>query len=175
MMGQISMKEDGTVVKYSSQFPDPVALVTVATDERVNVMTVAWASPVSFDPPVLMVSIAPERFTHDLVLKAGEFGVSILAEDQDELSSLAGTLSGARTDKLAMEEFETLPAEHVRAPLIAGARAWIECKLVRHDSVGDHTVFYGEVLRTAVDEMKKPLVLFNRIYYGLGRVVSNYP
>ena len=59
--------------------------------------------------------------------------------------------------------------------LIAGARAWIECTLIRYDAVGDHTVFYGEVLRTAVDESKKPLVLFNRIYYRLGSVKGNYP
>jgi flavin reductase (DIM6/NTAB) family NADH-FMN oxidoreductase RutF len=41
--------------------------------------------------------------------------------------------------------------------------------------VGDHTVFYGEVIRSEVDETKSPLVLFNREYYRLGDVIGSYP
>ena len=160
---------------YSSQFPDPVALVTVATDKRTNVMTVGWASPVSSDPPILMVSIAPQRFTHDLILEAKEFGVSILADDQKKLSELAGTLTGGKTDKLSRREFETFPAERIKAPLIKGARAWFECKLHSHQTVGDHTVFYGTVLETKGDATKSPLVLFYRKYYALGDEKGVYP
>jgi flavin reductase (DIM6/NTAB) family NADH-FMN oxidoreductase RutF len=160
---------------YSSQFPDPVALVTVATKARTNVMTVGWASPVSSDPPILMVSIAPQRFTHDLILEAKEFGVSVLSDDQKKLSELAGTLTGGKTDKLARPEFATLAAEKIKAPLVAGARAWFECTLHSHQTVGDHTVFYGTVLRTAFDATKSPLVLFYRKYYALGEVRGTYP
>ena len=70
---------------------------------------------------------------------------------------------------------ETLPAEKIDAPLIAGARAWFECKLVSHHTVGDHTVFYGEVLRTSWDKTKSALVLFDRSYYALGEARGNYP
>jgi flavin reductase (DIM6/NTAB) family NADH-FMN oxidoreductase RutF len=167
--------EEVFMPSYSSQFPDPVALVTVATTTRTNVMTVGWASPVSSNPPVLMVSIAPQRFTHDLILQTGEFGVSILSDDQKKLSELAGTLTGARTDKLARPEFETFAAETIKAPLVAGARAWFECMLHSHQIVGDHTVFYGTVVRTAFDASKSPLVLFCRKYYALGGVKGTYP
>ncbi len=160
---------------YSSQFPDPVALVTVATKKHTNVMTVGWASPVSSKPPILMVSIAPGRFTHDLILEAKEFGVSVLADDQKKLSEIAGTLSGAKTSKLAMPEFETFQAEKIGAPLISGARAWFECALHSHQTVGDHTVFYGNVLRSTFDESKSPLVLFYRKYYALGEERGTYP
>jgi flavin reductase (DIM6/NTAB) family NADH-FMN oxidoreductase RutF len=122
-----------------------------------------------------MVSIAPKRFTHDLILEAKEFGVSILADDQKRLSEIAGTLSGAKTDKLAMAEFETLGAEKIKAPLVAGARAWFECALHSHETVGDHTVFYGVVLRSAFDESKSPLVLFYKRYYALGEERGTYP
>lgn len=160
---------------YSTQFPDPVALVTVATKTRTNVMSVGWASPVSSTPPILMVSIAPQRFTHDLILEAKEFGVSILADDQKKLSELAGTLTGARTDKLARPEFGTFAAEKIEAPLVTGARAWFECTLHSHQTIGDHTVFYGTVIRAAFDESRSPLVLFYRKYYALGEVRGTYP
>lgn len=163
------------MARYSSQFPDPVALVTVATDKETNFMTVGWASPVSFAPPILMVSIAPARHTHDLILEAGEFGVSILADDQRELSTLGGTRSGRDVDKIAEGSVKTVPGEKIAAPHIGGARAWLECKLVSHATVGDHTVFYGEVLKTTADESKSALVLFDRVYYALGEERGVYP
>jgi len=122
-----------------------------------------------------MVSIAPPRFTHDLIIEAKEFGVSILADDQKLLSEIAGTLSGSKKDKLAMREFESFPAEKIQAPLIKGARAWLECSLHSHHTVGDHTVFYGNVLRSAYDESKSPLILFYKKYYALGKERGAYP
>jgi flavin reductase (DIM6/NTAB) family NADH-FMN oxidoreductase RutF len=163
------------MARYSSQFPDPVTLVTAATKGRTNVMAVGWTSPVSLEPPILMVSIAPQRFTHDMIMEAGEFAVCVLADDQKILSEIAGTLSGRDENKLALQEFRTTEAELIRAPLISGARASFECQLVSTETVGDHTVFYGEVLRTVVDESKSPLVLFNRIYYALGERKGDYP
>jgi flavin reductase (DIM6/NTAB) family NADH-FMN oxidoreductase RutF len=161
--------------RYSSHFPDPVVLVTVATDAHTNVMTVGWVTPVSFAPPILMVSIAPERFTHDLMIEAGEFGVSVLADDQKKLSTIAGTQSGKVIDKFDRTEFETIASEIISAPLIKGARAWYECKLVSQHSIGDHTAFFGEVVRSDADETKSPLILFNRKYYSLGEELGVYP
>jgi flavin reductase (DIM6/NTAB) family NADH-FMN oxidoreductase RutF len=161
--------------RYSSHFPDPVVLVTVATDKHTNVMTVGWVTPVSFSPPILMVSIAPERFTHDLLVEAGEFGVSVLAHDQKKLSTIAGTQSGKKIDKFDRTEFATIASELISAPLIEGARAWYECKLVAQQTIGDHTAFFGEVLRSDADESKSPLILFNRKYYSLGEEIGVYP
>ena len=161
--------------RYSSQFPDPVVLVSVATDTETNVMTVGWASPISFDPPILGISVAPERYTHDLLLEAGEFSVSILSEEQKELSTIAGSISGADENKLDNPVFKTFKAEKIKAPHVTGARAWLECKLHSHHTVGDHTVFYGEVVRMIVDETKSPLVLFNQKYFSLGQEQGFYP
>jgi flavin reductase (DIM6/NTAB) family NADH-FMN oxidoreductase RutF len=163
------------MARYSSQFPDPVVLITVATATETNVMTVGWATPISFEPPILAVSIAPERYTHDLLLEAGEFGVSILSDEQKELATAAGTLSGADENKLDNPVFKTFKSEKIDAPHVSGARAWLECKLHSHQSVGDHTVFFGEVIRMMVDETKSPLVLFNQRYFTLGREQGLYP
>lgn len=163
------------MAKYSSQFPDPVALITVATAKKTNVMTVGWTSPISFDPPILLVSIAPKRFTHDLIVQSGEFGVSILADDQKDLATLAGTFSGSEIDKIARMEYNTFPAQLISVPLVRGARAWFECRVQSSTSVGDHTAFFGKVLRAEADESKKPLVLFNRVYYALGDERGSYP
>ena len=163
------------MARYSSQFPDPVCIVTVESHGRRNAMTVGWASPVSFKPPILMVSIAPQRHTHDMFIQAAEFGVSVLSDDQKELSTLAGTISGRDVDKLALPEFAISSGNHIGAPLIQGARAWLECSLLDHQSIGDHTVFYGEILEFRSDETKNPLILFNGRYFALGNVKGDYP
>lgn len=162
-------------LSYSSHIPNPVALITVATAAHKNVMTAAWVTPVSADPPILMVSVRPSRFTHDLVLEAKEFGVSILADDQKKLSEIAGTLSGKRKDKLALPGFESFAARKIRSPLILGAHAWLECVLHSHHTAGDHTAFYGTVVEARVDETKRPLVLFEHNYFALGEVKGVYP
>lgn len=161
--------------RYSSHFPDPVVLVTVVANGKTNVMTVGWVTPVSFTPPILMISVAPERYTHDLLVQAGEFGVSILADNQKKLSTIAGTQSGKKVDKLDRTEFELIDSELISAPLIKGARAWYECKIVARHVIGDHTAFFGEVLRSDADESKMPLILFNRKYYSLGDECGVYP
>lgn len=163
------------MIRYSSHFADPVVLVTVAHEGKANVMTAAWATPVSFEPPILMVSISPKRYTHDLIVGSGEFGVSILADDQKHLSTIAGTLSGAKVNKLERPEFETFAGEKISAPLIAGARAWYECRLHDFHTIGDHTAFYGEVLASRADQSKSPLVLYFRHYYRLGEEIGAYP
>jgi flavin reductase (DIM6/NTAB) family NADH-FMN oxidoreductase RutF len=162
-------------LSYSSQIPNPVALVTVATGDHQNVMTAAWVTPVSADPPILMVSIRPSRFTHDLILEAKEFGVSVLADDQKKLSEIAGTLSGKKKDKLALPGFESFAGKRIKAPLVKGAHAWFECVLHSYHTAGDHTAFYGTVIETKVDETKPPLVLFQHKYYALGEVKGVYP
>ena len=162
-------------LSYSSQIPNPVALITVATAEHKNVMTAAWVTPVSADPPILMVSVRPSRFTHDLILEAKEFGVSVLSDDQKKLSEIAGTLSGKKKDKLALPGFESFAAKKIKAPLILGAHAWFECSLHSHHTAGDHTAFYGTVIEMKVDATKGPLVLYQHKYSALGGLKGVYP
>ncbi len=47
--------------------PGPVVLVTSKHEEVVNIMTAAWTTPISHDPPLVGVSISPRRFTHELI------------------------------------------------------------------------------------------------------------
>ena len=160
---------------HSNQFCLPVAIVSVAAGEKVNIMTAAWVGPLSHRPPIVYVSIAPKRYTHDLILQAGEFSLSILTDKQREFSSAAGTVSGRKEDKLKQPIFQTEPGIAIKAPRLKEVRAVLECKLINHFTAGDHTVFIGEVINFVEDESKSPLILFSRKYYGLGKYLADYP
>ncbi|MBE3585000.1 MAG: flavin reductase family protein [Thermoanaerobacter sp.] len=139
----------------------PVCLVGAMEDGRHNVMTAAWISQVSHNPLLVMVSIAPGRFTHDMIVRTGEFMISILSAEQQEVSSFCGSRSGRDVDKIAQLQLKTEPAKVIRVPRISGCVANLECRLVSRHTAGDHTLFIGEVVAadTAGAE-KQPLVMY---------------
>ncbi len=127
--------------------PGPVVLVTAKYRDRVNVMTAAWAVPISLRPPLVGVSIAPQRFTHDLIKRSGQFALNIPGRALLEKVELCGTLSGHRVDdKFAAAGLTPLDALEVDAPLIEECLGHLECALVEAITLGDHTLFVGEVI-----------------------------
>jgi flavin reductase (DIM6/NTAB) family NADH-FMN oxidoreductase RutF len=142
-------------------------LVSAETDGVRNVMTAAWSSPTSFDPPLILISIGTTRFTHDLIMKSKEFAINILSEDQMELAVFCGNVSGRELDKFKTKDISSRPAKKIRAPLINGCAANIECKVRSYLLTGDHTVFVGETVRYDEDSSKRPLVRLRGMFYGV--------
>ena len=66
--------------------PAPVAVVTVDLEgERVG-LTVASLVSLSLDPPLVGVAVRRTAALHELLRRAGEFGVSVLAAGQEHLA-----------------------------------------------------------------------------------------
>jgi flavin reductase (DIM6/NTAB) family NADH-FMN oxidoreductase RutF len=160
--------------KVTAVFAESVAVLTVKTGETVNAMTAAWAIPVSQRPPLVVVHVAPQRHSHDMVMEAKEFGLSILADDQAEMSQHAGTTSGRKSDKFASGLLVQRPSRVIDSPVLEGCAATLECKLEKAISMGDHTIFVGRVVAFEGDPSKKPLVLHRGKYYRLGEMVGKY-
>ncbi len=154
----------------SSQFAECVALITAKLGDKENAMPATWAIPVSFSPKLVAVNIAPERFTHDMIKESGKFGVCLLADGQMDLSKYAGSCSGRDTEK-----FDRIPSfrGETGLPLVQGAVACMECRVVDAVTEGDHTVFTGEVINLYAAE-KKPLLLFRGEYHRLGGSLGRY-
>lgn len=122
-------------------------------------MAAEWAYNVSYRPFLIAVHIDRANVTHDEILAAGEFGVSLVSEDQAAAMRFAGHFSKADTDKLSSSAFDTYPGKRIRAPMIRGSLLNAECRLVQHLPIGDHTAFIGEVVEFSVDPEARPLVL----------------
>ncbi len=162
------------VSKATSEFAESVAVVTVRKDGKLNAMTAAWAIPVSHRPALVVVHIAPQRFTHDILMETKEFGLSILAEDQMEVSQHAGTLSGRKVDKFEGDTLKAKPSRVIDTPVLEGCSATMECRLEKAIAMGDHTIFVGRVVAMEKDPEKKPLLLHRGVYYKLGDSVGKY-
>jgi flavin reductase (DIM6/NTAB) family NADH-FMN oxidoreductase RutF len=127
------------------QFASGVTVVTTVDRDRNPLgLTVSSFCSVSLDPPLVLVCIDNRSETHDGFEATGVFGVSILAEGQEDWSDRFA-FGGA--EKFTAAALDT--GEHL-VPLVPGALAHLECRVSGALPGGDHTIYVGEVLRLSI-------------------------
>jgi len=137
---------------YSHHYPRLAVIVTVHAGDKDNAMAAAWHCPLSFKPPLYGVSISPRRFTHDLIVEAGEFGVNFVPMEKAELIASVGGSSGREVDKFHRYQIAKEKSLKTSAPLLAEAYACYECRLVAHQTYGDHVWFVGQVVASHFEQ-----------------------
>ena len=130
-----------------------IYIVTARKGPEINGMVASWVSQVSFVPPLIMVAIKEERYSHAMIEQAKVFAVNILSTQQHELIP-AFTGKHTPAEKFLHTSHET---RNTGAPIIKDALAYLDCKLVEQFTPGDHTLFIGEVVEGAVMHEGVPL------------------
>jgi flavin reductase (DIM6/NTAB) family NADH-FMN oxidoreductase RutF len=107
-----------------------------------NLMTLNWATQLSFDPKLIGVAVEREAVTHELISGGQAFSLCIVdREDRAIVRKFVkpveddGTLNG-----FAVFERRT------GAPILAQCVAWLDCEVRQAVEVGGHTLFVGEVV-----------------------------
>lgn len=168
-------------------YPVPAVMVSVAEKEgKSNIITVAWAGTVCTNPPMLTISVRPERYSYHMIKETGEFVVNLTTEDLAFATDYCGVKSGRDTDKWRDMKLTREPASKVSVPLIKESPVNLECKVVRVDELGSHHMFLAEVVAVDVDEKymderdtfhlskAKPLAYSHGRYYGLGELLGTF-
>jgi flavin reductase len=125
-------------------FATGVTVVTVG-GQNPHAMTANSFTAVSLDPALVLVCVERNAIMHRALLDGRNFGVSVLASDQEEVALYFAD----RRRPLGAAQFEYgtwRKGEHTGAPLLAGAVAHLECELWRAYDGGDHTIFLGRLL-----------------------------
>ena len=167
------MKINGDMKKFHQYaFPMQTVLVT-CNDEtgKTNIITIAWHTTISKIPPLYGISLAPGRYSHDLIKNTKEFVINFVQYELVNKAHFCGTHTGKKTDKINETRLTLAPSQKVKVPLIKECYAHLECKLARSLTVGDHTLFIGEILSVQADEnaFSNDLLQINRIqplYYA---------
>lgn len=159
--------------------PRHVVLVTCCSRSgRANAITLAWSMPTSFRPPMVAISVAPERYSHGLIEETGEFVINVPTLELLSKVYLIGTRSGREADKFKEAGLTARPAKRVRPPIIEECIAHLECAVVHRLTTGDHTLFVGEVVAAYADEaafkekVLSPKVAKPVLHYGLDRFTT---
>jgi len=138
-----------------------ITIVTAAHDGIQHGMTVSSFTSVSLTPAQILISLAQNTRTHDLIMRSHHFGVTVLAEDQIDLSDrFAGRMSDDMPRLDGVETFTLVS----KTPLLKNGLAQLDCHVVTTVGSGTHTIFIGDVLSSQSVDGGNPLLYYNRGY-----------
>ena len=145
------------------RFATGVTVITTVLDGEQHAMTCNSFTSVSLEPVLVLFCAEKIARFHDVVLAAGTFTVSVLAQGQEDVSRRFAVRGRPLED-----QFEGLPhrvGDVTGAAVLDGALAALECRTVSTTDAGDHTVVIGEVLGLGVpDPAGDPLLYYEGRY-----------
>jgi flavin reductase (DIM6/NTAB) family NADH-FMN oxidoreductase RutF len=137
-----------------------VAIVAAEADGQRRGMTVSSLTSVSLEPPLVLVVLNARSDTARTVRKAGVFGVSILAADQQTAAEIFA--DAQRED--ARFSVGAWRQGALGAPLLVGALACFEARVLQDHAAGTHCIIVGEVELEEQVREAAPLVYYFRKY-----------
>ena len=146
-MGKVTFKPGNML------YPLPAVMVSCQRPgEKPNIITIAWTATVCSTPPMLSISIRPERYSYDIVKETGEFVVNLTTKDLAYATDYCGVKSGRDVDKFKEMGLNEQKSNVISAPGIAECPVNIECKVVDVKELGSHAMFLAEVVSVQVDD-----------------------
>jgi flavin reductase len=148
-----------------AHFATGVTVVSARHGPLLAGMTANAIASISVDPPILMASIAHKAETHGAIIGSHAFAASVLADDQRDLAEcFAQPTTAAKLTGFcdaSWHEAET------GSPILEGALAYFDCRLLERHAGGDHTIFLGEIVAAGFREDAAPLVWYGSAYRRL--------
>ena len=176
-------------VMVSCQYPagkEDALCTNPALAGKPNIITVAWAGTVCTNPPMLSISVRPERYSYHMIEESGEFVVNLTTEQLVRATDFCGVRSGKDIDKFKEMHLTPLPSKEISAPGIAESPVNIECKVKEIVPLGSHHMFLAEVVSVSVSEKyfdktgkfhlnrSKPICYSHGGYFTLGEQVGSF-
>ena len=168
-------------------YPLPVVMVSVADKEgKQNIITIAWTGTICSDPPMVSISVRPERYSYHMIKETGEFVINLTTKELAFATDYCGVKSGRDVDKFAAMQLTPVRGEKVKAPLIAESPVNLECKVTEVKHLGTHDMFMAEVVCVHADEkymdekhkfhLEKadPIIYSHGSYFGCGELLGTF-
>ena len=168
-------------------YPLPAVLVSVA--DRVgksNLFTVAWTGTICSDPPMVSISVRPERYSHHMIEETGEFVINLTTDALVYATDYCGVKSGRDVDKWSAVNLTPIAADYVKAPMVKESPVNLECRVTQKLELGTHDMFLAEILAVHVDDQymddsgrfnlndSRPLVYSHGRYLTIGKEIGSF-
>ena len=144
------------------RFPAGISVVTIDLEGERLGLTLATLVSLSLDPPLVGFAIRQDAALHELLRRAGDFGISLLAAGQE---GIAQHFARGIPPIGLWAGIDVLDEEG--PPLLAGAVGWLRGKVLAEHPAGSHTFFVGEVESSAPGPSDRPLAYFHQAYVDL--------
>lgn len=169
-------------------YPLPAVMVTVGNiTNEYNIITVAWTGTICSDPPMCYVSVRPERHSHEMIMRTGEFVINLTTEALARATDWCGVHSGRDCNKFREMGLTPEKGQEVQTPLIAESPLNIECRVEEVKHLGSHDMFIAKVVAVNAEESlidkgtgafqlnhARPLAYSHGKYYGLGEKLGGF-
>ena len=134
-------------------YPLPAALISCGEfGGKTNLLTVSWLGTICSDPPMVYISVRPERYSYDLIKESGEFVINLTTTDMAEATDWCGVKSGRKHDKFKESGLTPSKAEIVKCPIVAESPISIECRVKEIKPLGTHDMFIADVVNIIADD-----------------------
>lgn len=131
--------------------PVPVVLIASKNKEGIsNVFTVAWTGTICTKPPMLSISVRPERLSYEYIKETLEFTVNIPHYGIVKETDFCGVKSGRNTNKIKDCGFTMKESTMIATPYIDECPINIECKVKEIIPLGSHDLILAEVLTSHI-------------------------
>lgn len=117
-----------------------------------NIITVAWAGTVCTNPPMVSISVRPERYSYHLIEESGEFVINLTTEALVKATDFCGVRSGREIDKFKEMKLTPQVSQHISAPGIAESPVNIECKVHEIKPLGSHSMIIADIVGVTIDD-----------------------
>jgi flavin reductase len=162
---EITDEERGHLRAMMGRFATGVTVVAARTGPFLAGMTANAIASVSIEPPLMLASVTHKSETHRAIIESHAFAVSVLAASQRDVAEcFAQPITAAKLHRFCdapWHEAET------GSPILDGAIAFFDCRLVERHPSGDHTIFVGEIVSAGYEENGDPLVYYGSRYRRL--------
>ena len=128
---------------FLQRMPYGFYAITSRSDKDVNAMVANWISQVSFEPRLVAVGLQKKAHTHGVIEDGGVFALNLFLEgDRDHIKPFTKGRS-KNPDKMTGASYTAAP--ETGCPILEGAAAYLECKVVQIiDIGGDHDILVGD-------------------------------
>lgn len=130
--------------------------VSCANEGEVNAFTANWLSQVSFDPPLVAVSIENNTKSLPMILRSRAFIINVLRSGDRELAGQLGKSALKQPDKLSNVEYTPGPGG---SPILRNALGWVACEVKHTIEAGDSTLVIAEVVEVGMQGEGQPLTM----------------
>ena len=127
-------------------------VIGISDGTRQNAFTAAWVMQVSFNPPLLAISINPEHYSYQLLQAGGVCTVNVLDHDQYALAEHFGR---SVKDKMAGFQWQK---DITGAPILSESLAYFDCQVSHYADAGDHKIAVCKVIAAARLNEGRPLL-----------------
>ena len=168
-------------------YPLPAVMVSVRDKEgNDNIITVAWTGTVCTNPPMVSISVRPERYSYPILKETGEFVINLTTKELAFATDYCGVKSGRDVDKFKEMGLTPIPASEVKAPMIKESPVNIECKVRQILPLGSHDMFLADVVAVHADEkymdekhkfhleQAEPIIYSHGSYFGCGELLGTF-